>query len=62
MIGSHVNQTVTFYEAAGAVRIKLDDGATEGRMVVDRIATDEDKKEHSPAWAAFLRAKNKDGA
>jgi hypothetical protein len=56
MIGGHVNQTIKFYETVpGELRICLDDGATEGRMVVDRIATDEDKAKYSPQYAAFLR-------
>lgn len=60
MIGGHVNQTITFYDGKeGELRIKFDDGATEGRMIVDRAATEDDKKAQSPAYAEYLRAKAK---
>lgn len=60
MIGDHVHQKITFYDGKdGELRVKFDDGAAEGRMIVDRIATDDDKKAQSPAYAAYLRAKAK---
>ena len=58
MTGSHVNQTITFYDGKhGELRIKLDDGADVGRMVVDRVAVDADKKLHSQPFARYLRTK-----
>ena len=57
MTNAHVHQTIKFYERGGALWIKLDDGASEGRMVVDRLATEEDAARFSPQYAAFVRSK-----